>query len=154
MDCSRPGFTVHHQLLQLAQTPLVHWVGNAIQQSPPLSSPSPPAVNLSQHQGLFQWVSLHIRWPKYWSFTYLLNEYSYSYYILAEYTKEVAALIYSYPCFSYPLYSCTILWLSGHLFLKNFLVASTFLMIMKKRQQLWVKHTWVFVCKYIFKSTC
>ena len=56
MDCSTPGFPVHHQLLGLAQTH-VHWVGDAIQPSHPLSSPSPPAFNLSQHQGLFQWVS-------------------------------------------------------------------------------------------------
>ena len=55
MDCSMPGFSVHHQLLQLAQT-LVHRVGDAIQPSHPLSSPSAPAFNLSQHQGLFQWV--------------------------------------------------------------------------------------------------
>ena len=56
MDCSTPGFPVHHQLLELAQTH-VHWVSDAIQPSHPLSSPSPPALNLSQHQGLFQWVS-------------------------------------------------------------------------------------------------
>ena len=56
MDCSTPGFPVHHQLLELSQTH-VHWVGDAIQPSYPLSSPSPPAFNLSQHQGLFQWVS-------------------------------------------------------------------------------------------------
>ena len=55
IDCSMPGFPVHHQLLELAQT-LVHRVGDAIQPSHPLSSPS-PAFNLSQHQGLFQWVS-------------------------------------------------------------------------------------------------
>ena len=55
MDCSMPGFPVHHQLLELAQTH-VHWVGDAIQPSHPLSSPYPPAFNLSQHQGLFQWV--------------------------------------------------------------------------------------------------
>ena len=55
MDCSTPGFPVHHQLLQPAQTH-VHWVSDAIQPSP-LSSPSPPAFNPSQHQGLFQWVS-------------------------------------------------------------------------------------------------
>ena len=53
MDCSMSGFLVHHQLLKLAQTP-VHWVGDAIQSSHPLSSPSPPAFNLSQHQDLFQ----------------------------------------------------------------------------------------------------
>ena len=56
MDCSIPGFRVHHQLLELAQTH-VHWVQDAIQPSHPLSSPSPPAFNLAQHQGLFKWVS-------------------------------------------------------------------------------------------------
>ena len=56
MDCSTPGFPVHHQLPELAQTH-VHWVSDAIQSSHPLSSPSPPAFNLSQHQSLFQWVS-------------------------------------------------------------------------------------------------
>ena len=57
MDC-RPGlgFPVHHQLLDLAQTH-VHCVSDAIQPSHPLSSPSPPVFSLSQHQGLFQWVS-------------------------------------------------------------------------------------------------
>ena len=56
MDCSTPGLPVHHQLPEFAQTH-VHWVGDAIQPSHPLSSPSPPAFSLSQHQGLFQWVS-------------------------------------------------------------------------------------------------
>ena len=56
MDCSRPGFPVHHWLLELAQTH-VHQGGNAIQPSHPLLSSSPPAFNLSQHQSLFQWVS-------------------------------------------------------------------------------------------------
>ena len=55
MDCSMPGFPVHHQLPDIAQTH-VHRVGDAIQPSHPLSSPS-PVFNLSQHQGLFQWVS-------------------------------------------------------------------------------------------------
>ena len=55
MDYSTPGFPVHHQLPELAQTH-DHGVGDAIQPSHPLSSPSPPAFNLSQHQGLFQWV--------------------------------------------------------------------------------------------------
>ena len=50
MDCSTPGIPVHHQLPELAQTH-VHWVGDAIQPSHPLSSPSPPAFNLSQHPG-------------------------------------------------------------------------------------------------------
>ena len=53
--CSAPGFTVLHYLLEFAQTH-VHWVSDAIQPSHPLSSPSPPALNLSQHQNLFQWV--------------------------------------------------------------------------------------------------
>ena len=56
MDCSTPGFPVHHQLPEFTQTH-VHRVGDAIQPSHPLSSPSPPAFNLSQHQGLFQRVS-------------------------------------------------------------------------------------------------
>ena len=56
MEYSMPGFLAHHQLLELAQT-YVHQVGDAIQPSHPLSSPSPPAFNLSQHQGLFQCVS-------------------------------------------------------------------------------------------------
>ena len=56
MDYSTPGFPVHHQLPELIQSH-VHHVSDAIQPSHPLSSPSPPAFNLSQHQGLFQWVS-------------------------------------------------------------------------------------------------
>ena len=56
MDCSTPGFSVHHQLPGFTQTH-VHWVSDAIQPSHPLSSPSPPAFNLPQHQGLFQGVS-------------------------------------------------------------------------------------------------
>ena len=56
MDCSTPGLPVHHQLPELAQTH-VHRVGDAIQPSHPLSSPSPPALNLSQHQSLFKQVS-------------------------------------------------------------------------------------------------
>ena len=51
VDCSSPDFPVHHHLLEFAQTH-VHWVGDAIQPSHPLLSPSPPAFNLSQHQGL------------------------------------------------------------------------------------------------------
>ena len=54
--CSMPGFPVHHQLPELTQTH-VHQVSDAIQPSHPLSSPSPPAFNISQHQGLFKWVS-------------------------------------------------------------------------------------------------
>ena len=74
MDCSTPGFPVHHQLPELTQTH-VHCVGDAIQPSHPLLFPSPPAFNLSQHQDLFQWV----RCSKYWSFSFSIvpsNEYS------------------------------------------------------------------------------
>ena len=56
MNCSTPGLPVHHQLPEFTQTH-VHCVGDAIQPSHPLLSPPPPALNLSQHQGLFQWVS-------------------------------------------------------------------------------------------------
>ena len=56
MSCSMPVFPVLHYLPELAQTH-VHWVGDVIQPSHPLSSPSPPTFNLSQHQSLFQWVS-------------------------------------------------------------------------------------------------
>ena len=56
MNHSMPGLPVHHELLESTQTH-VHSVGDAIQPSHPLSSPSPPSLNLSQHQGLFKWVS-------------------------------------------------------------------------------------------------
>ena len=56
MDCSTPGIPVHHQPLAFIQTH-VHWVSDAIQPSHPLSAPSPLTFNLSQHQGLFKWVS-------------------------------------------------------------------------------------------------
>ena len=75
MDCSTPGFPVHHQLPELTQTH-GHRVGDAIQPSYPLLPPSPPSFNLSLHQGL---CTLHIRWPKYWSFSFSIspsNEYS------------------------------------------------------------------------------
>ena len=63
MNCSTPGFPVLHCLLEFAQTH-VHWAGDAIQLFYPLSPSSPPALNLSQHQGLFQWKD---QVPKYWS---------------------------------------------------------------------------------------
>ena len=56
MNCSTPGLPVHHQLREFTQTH-VHWVSDAIQPSHPLSSPSPPAPNPSEHQSLFQWVN-------------------------------------------------------------------------------------------------
>ena len=65
---STPGLPVYHQLLEFTQTH-VHRVGNAIQPSHPLSSPSPPAPNPSQHQSFSDESTLHMRWPKYWSFS-------------------------------------------------------------------------------------
>ena len=67
MDCSMPGFSVLPYLPEFAQTH-VHWVGDAIQPSHPLSSPPLPAFNLSQHQGLFQWVSSSQQVAKIWEF--------------------------------------------------------------------------------------
>ena len=78
MDCTTPGFPVHHQLPELTQTH-VHQVSDPIQPTHPLSSPSPPAFSLFQHQGLFQWETLEwesvlrIRWPKYWSFSFSMS---------------------------------------------------------------------------------
>ena len=71
MNCSLPGLPVHHQLPESTQIH-VHWVGDAIQPSHPLSSPSPPTFSLSQHQGLFESV-LCIKWPKYWSFSFSIS---------------------------------------------------------------------------------
>ena len=79
MDCSTPGLLVHHQLLEFTQTHVPR-VGDAIQSSHSLLSPSPPTFNLSQHQGkIFKRSVLFIRWPNYWSFSFsisLSNEYS------------------------------------------------------------------------------
>ena len=78
MDCSTPGSLSICQLPELTQTH-VHCVGDAIQPSHSLSSPSPPAFNPSQHQGLSNESVLPIRWSKYWSFSFsisLSNEYS------------------------------------------------------------------------------
>ena len=79
MNPSTPGIPVHHQLPWFTQTDVL-WVGDVIQPSHPLSSPSPPVPNHSQHQGLFQLEStLPMKWPKYWSFSFRIspsNEYS------------------------------------------------------------------------------
>ena len=77
MDCSTPGFPVHHQLPDLTQTH-VHRVRDVIKASHPLSSPS-PTFNLSQHQGFSNESVLCIRWPKYCSFSFSIspsNEFS------------------------------------------------------------------------------
>ena len=78
MDCSTPGLPVHHWLPELTQTH-VHWVGDAIQSSHPLSSPSPPAFNLSQHQGLCEWISFLHQVAKVLEFSFSIspsNDYS------------------------------------------------------------------------------
>ena len=67
MDSSTPGLPVHHQPPELTQTD-IHWVSDAIQPSHPLSSPFPPAFSVSQHQGLFQWVSSLHQVAKVWEF--------------------------------------------------------------------------------------
>ena len=72
MDCSTPGFPVHYQLPELTQSH-VHRVSDAIQPSHLLSSPYPPAFNLSQHQGFSNESVLRIRWPKYWSFSFSIS---------------------------------------------------------------------------------
>ena len=72
MNRSMPGLPVHHQIPEFAQTD-VHQVGDAIQPSHPLLSPSPSAPNPSQHQGLFQWVNSSQGWPKYWSFSFSIS---------------------------------------------------------------------------------
>ena len=69
MNHSTPGLPVHHQLPEFTQTH-VHQVSDAIQPSHPLSSPSPPAPNPSQHQSFFQWVNSSHEVPKYWSFSF------------------------------------------------------------------------------------
>ena len=72
MNCSTPGLPVLHYLPESAQTH-VHWIWDAIQPSHPLSSPSPPAFNLCQHQGLFKWGCSSCQRPKRWSFSFSIN---------------------------------------------------------------------------------
>ena len=72
MNHSTPGLPVHHQLPEFTQIH-VHWVSDAIQLSHPLSSPSPPALNLSQHQCLFKWVSSSHQVAKYWRLSFNIS---------------------------------------------------------------------------------
>ena len=72
MDCSSPGLPVHHQLPGFTQTH-VHRVGDAIQPSHPLPSPSPPAFNFPSIRVFSNESVLHIRWPKYWSFSFSIS---------------------------------------------------------------------------------
>ena len=72
MNCSMPGLSVHHQLPEFTQTH-VYWVSDAIQPSHPLSSPSPPALNLPSIKVFSNESALRIRWPKYWSFSFNIS---------------------------------------------------------------------------------
>ena len=72
MYCSTPDFPVLHHLPELAQTH-VHWFHEAIQPSCPLLCPSPPAFNLSQHQGLFKWFTSSHQVGKYWNFSFSIS---------------------------------------------------------------------------------
>ena len=72
MDCCMPGLPVHHQLPVITQTH-VHRVSDAVQPFHPLSSPSPPAFNLSRIRIFFNESILCIRWPKYWSFSFSIS---------------------------------------------------------------------------------
>ena len=82
MNCSTPGLPVHHQRPESTQTH-VHWVSDTIQPSFPLLSPSPPAFNLSQHLGLFLWVSSSHCVAKCWSFSFNIS-----------YSSEYSGLIF------------------------------------------------------------
>ena len=72
MNCSMPGLPVHHQLLESTQTHVCQ-VGDAIQPSHPLSSPSPPAPNPPSTRVFWNESALRIRWPKYWSFSFNIS---------------------------------------------------------------------------------
>ena len=74
-DCSTPGLPVYHQLQEPTQTH-VYCVGDAIQLSQPLSSPSLPAFNLSQHRVFSSDSALRMRWPKYWCFSFNTSPYN------------------------------------------------------------------------------
>ena len=72
MDCSTPGFPVHHQLLELTQTH-AHHIVDSIQPSHPLPSPSPPTFNLPSIRVFSNESVLRIRWPEHWSFSFSIN---------------------------------------------------------------------------------
>ena len=72
MDCSTPVFRVQHELLELTQT-RVHWVSDTIQPSHPLSSPSPPTSIIPNIRVFSNESVLHIRWPEYWNFSFIIS---------------------------------------------------------------------------------
>ena len=91
MNCSTPGFPVHHQLPELIQTH-VHWVGDAIQPSHPLSSPCPPAFNHSQHRGLFKWVSSSHWVAKFFPTQFIFHESSFQFIYFSSVSKSLCPL--------------------------------------------------------------
>ena len=72
MNCSTPGLPVHHHLLEFTQT-YVHRVGDAIQPSHPLSAPFPPTPIPPSNRVFYNESTLHMRWPKYWSFSFSIS---------------------------------------------------------------------------------
>ena len=72
MNCSTPGLPVHHHLPEFTQT-YVHRVGDAIQPSHPLSSPFPPTPIPPSNRVFYNESTLHMRWPKYWSFSFIIS---------------------------------------------------------------------------------
>ena len=73
MNHSMPAFLSITNSQSLPKLMSIDWVGDAIQLTHHLSSPSPPALNLSQYQGLFKWSALHMRWSKYWGFSFNIS---------------------------------------------------------------------------------
>jgi len=106
LDWSMPGFPVPHHLLEFAQVH-VYWIGDAIQLSHPLSPSFPSAFNLSQHQGLFQWVGSSHQVAKYWSFSISpSNENSPRGTVskIEHFIKSVSELVQSFFFFSFSLF--------------------------------------------------
>ena len=93
MNRSMPGLPVHHQLPESTQTH-VHQVSDAIQPSHPLSSPSPPALNLSQHQVFSNESALCIKWPKYWSFNFNISVYIAIYPFLYQWALNIVSIFW------------------------------------------------------------
>ena len=117
MDCSTPGFPVHHQLPELAQIH-VHQVDDAIQPSHPLSSPSPPPSIFSSIRVFSHELVLWIRWPKYWSFSFSISPSN-------EYSGLISFRIDCFDLHHLLEYSQVFLWLAPNLFPNYNLCTST-----------------------------
>ena len=107
MNHSMPGLPVHHQLLEFTQTQ-VHWVGDAIQPFHLLSSPSPPALNHSQHQGLFQWVSYSHQVAKVLELYIFIYIWWSLYYIYLSLYRQIYIYTHIY------IFTCVYVWWSCH----------------------------------------